>query len=71
MDDYDEAAEAAAAGVVRPWQPWYNSERPRQVAGYAVEYDSGMIYATVKGAGECLCVCVCVCVFWGGGMVGV
>eukprot|EP00775_Hariotina_reticulata_P001910 gene1910-2243_t len=32
------------------WTPWYNSEVPRQVAGYVVEYDSGLTYATVKGA---------------------
>eukprot|EP00878_Enallax_costatus_P001458 GHUV01001609.1.p1 GENE.GHUV01001609.1~~GHUV01001609.1.p1 ORF type:complete len:561 (+),score=169.12 GHUV01001609.1:237-1919(+) len=49
----DDAAEAAAAGVVTPWQPWFNSESPKpQVAGYMVEYDSGMTYATVKGAGH-------------------
>jgi hypothetical protein len=47
----EEAAENAAAGIVTPWQPWYNSERPAQVAGYVVEYDSGLTYATVKGAG--------------------
>lgn len=52
-DDEIDAAEAAAAGIVTPWQPWFNSESPKpQVAGYMVEYDSGMTYATVKGAGE-------------------
>jgi hypothetical protein len=53
-DDFadEEAAENAAAGIVAPWQPWYNSETPAQVAGYVVEYDSGLTYATVKGAGE-------------------
>lgn len=51
-DDYDSAEAAAAAGVIHAWQPWFNSESPKpQVAGYMVEYDSGMIYATVKGAG--------------------
>lgn len=43
---------AAAAGIVTPWQPWFNSETPKpQVAGYMVVYDSGMTYATIKGAG--------------------
>jgi hypothetical protein len=53
-DDFadEDAAEAAAAGIVAPWQPWYNSQQPAQVAGYVVEYDSGLTYATVKGAGE-------------------
>uniref|UniRef100_A0A383WG00 Carboxypeptidase n=1 Tax=Tetradesmus obliquus TaxID=3088 RepID=A0A383WG00_TETOB len=53
-DDFadDEAAENAAAGIVAPWQPWYSSTQPPQVAGYVVEYDSGLTYATVKGAGH-------------------
>jgi hypothetical protein len=55
-DDFadEEAAENAAAGIVAPWQPWYNSESPAQVAGYVVEYDSGLTYATIKGAGASL-----------------
>ncbi|KAF6258886.1 peptidase S10, serine carboxypeptidase [Scenedesmus sp. NREL 46B-D3] len=53
-DDFadEEEAENAAAGVVAPWQPWYNSGAPAQVAGYVVEYNSGLTYATVKGAGH-------------------
>lgn len=39
-------------GVVAPWQAWYNSKTPAQVAGYVVEYASGLTYATIKGAGH-------------------
>jgi hypothetical protein len=79
-DDFadEEAAENAAAGIVTPWQPWYNSESPAQVAGYVVQYDSGLTYATVKGAGEtlaekevvaglCRCRLYCTLHAWGGG----
>lgn len=61
VDSSDDAALIAACdGVAIPWQPWYNSEMPRQVAGYNVDYASGLSYATIKGAG----VCVCVCAVW-------
>lgn len=42
---------AACDGVTNPWQPWFTSEVPRQVAGYTVDYASGLSYASVKGAG--------------------
>jgi len=39
--------------VKTPWQPWYvKDEGYKQVAGYYVEYESGLTYATVKGAGH-------------------
>lgn len=48
----DDSQLAKCDGVVNPWQPWYNSDSPKQVAGYVVDYTSGLSYATVKGAGH-------------------
>ncbi|KAG1668322.1 hypothetical protein FOA52_011219 [Chlamydomonas sp. UWO 241] len=36
--------------VKKPWAPWLDADD--QVAGYTVEYDYGLTYATVKGAGH-------------------
>ena len=39
--------------VKTSWQPWYiKDEGYKQVAGYYVEYEAGLTYATVKGAGH-------------------
>jgi serine carboxypeptidase-like clade 1 len=37
--------------VISPWQPWHIG-KPKQVAGYAIEYAQHLTYATVKGAGH-------------------
>jgi serine carboxypeptidase-like clade 1 len=39
--------------VKTSWQPWYiEDEGYKQVGGYSVEYEEGLTYATVKGAGH-------------------
>eukprot|EP00879_Flechtneria_rotunda_P012708 GHRR01013270.1.p1 GENE.GHRR01013270.1~~GHRR01013270.1.p1 ORF type:complete len:474 (+),score=176.66 GHRR01013270.1:695-2116(+) len=48
----DDMHDSRAHGVAKPWQPWFSSAQPPQVAGYLVEYTSGLTYATVKGAGH-------------------
>ena len=37
-------------GTARGWAPWLTADR--QVAGYAVHYRGGLVYATVRGAGH-------------------
>jgi hypothetical protein len=48
----DDELIARCQGTIHSWQPWYNSKTPRQVAGYVADYNSGLSYATIKGAGE-------------------
>ena len=36
--------------VLAPWQPWYVDDG--QVAGYVVQYENDLAYATVKVSGS-------------------
>lgn len=40
--------------VKSPWQPWFYADKmgAEQVAGFTVEYERGLTYATIKGAGH-------------------